>query len=74
MEVGDRFDVRRSPAEAAWMILQQPIAGKAGDRVIFDLEHQGAHREVTLVATPEPMSLRSSSSSHCRPSRHSSSS
>ena len=56
MQPGDRVDVRLSPPQNAWLIVQQPVAAKPGDSVSFDVARQGVHRTVTLASTPEPMS------------------
>src|SRR5579864_6060628 len=56
MQLGDRIDVRLTPPQNAWLVIQQPVAPKPGDSISFDVAHQGAHRTVTLTSIPEPIS------------------
>lgn len=55
MQLGDRLDVRLSPPQNAWLVIQRPVAVKPGDSISLDVAHQGAHRTVTLTSIAEPM-------------------
>lgn len=52
LQLGDRVV---APPQTSWQAIQIAGTSEPGDSVSFDLVHQDAHRTVTLIAAPEPI-------------------